>query len=51
MAEDLGRLDVTLEDFLNVGAADAAGGNFDEYFAGADFGDGTCSTRTIPFSR
>ena len=40
VAEDLGRLDVALEDFLDVGAADAAGGDFDENFAGADFGDG-----------
>ena len=40
VAEDLGRLDVALEDFFDVGAADAAGGDFDEDFARADFGDG-----------
>ncbi len=40
VAEDLGRFDVALEDFLDVGAADAAGGDFDEDFARADFGDG-----------
>jgi hypothetical protein len=34
------RLNVTLEDFLNVGAADATGGDFDEHFAGGEFGDG-----------
>src|SRR5580698_676794 len=40
VAEDLRRFDVTLEDFLNVGAADAASGDFDQNFARADFGDG-----------
>src|SRR6267154_616915 len=40
VAEDLRRLDVTLEDFFNVGAADAASGDFDEDFVDADFGDG-----------
>ena len=40
VAENLRRFDVTLEDFLDVGAADAAGGDFDEHFAVADFGDG-----------
>ena len=40
VAEDLRRLDVTLEDFFNVGAADPASGDFDEDFVDADFRDG-----------
>lgn len=40
MAEDLRRLNITLEDFLDVRAADAAGGYFDEDFVVADFGNG-----------
>src|SRR6266403_1997154 len=40
VAEDLRRLDVTLEDFLDVGAADSASGDFDEDFVDADFGNG-----------
>src|SRR5262249_41148323 len=39
VAENLWRLDVTLENFLNVGATDAACGNFDEDFARANFRD------------
>jgi hypothetical protein len=40
VAEDLRRLDVTLEDFLDVRAADAASGDLDQHFAIADFRDG-----------
>src|SRR5882757_6861855 len=40
VAEDLRRLDITLKDFLDVGAADPASGDFDEDFVDADFGDG-----------
>ena len=40
VAENLRRLDITLEDFFYVGAADAACGDFDEDFVGANFGDG-----------
>src|ERR1051326_2396461 len=39
VTENLRRLNVTLKDFLDVGAANAAGGNFDEHFVGTDFGD------------
>src|SRR5260221_8033194 len=38
VAEDLWRLDVTLENFLDVRAADAAGGHLDEKFAFTYFG-------------
>ena len=38
VAEDLRRLDISLEDFLDVRAADAAGGDFDEKFAFTYFG-------------
>src|SRR5438445_3787015 len=40
VAEDLRRLDISLENFLDVRAADAAGGDFDEKFAFTHFGDG-----------
>src|SRR5580704_2040094 len=40
VAQNLRRLDVTLKDFLDVRAANAAGGHFNEQFAFADFGDG-----------
>ena len=40
MAEDLRRLDVAVIDFLDVGAADAAGGDFDEDFAVGNVGNG-----------
>lgn len=40
MAEDLGRRDEGVEDLFDVGAADTAGGNFDEHFAFSNFGDG-----------
>src|SRR5262249_23065164 len=39
MAEDLWRLHVALVNFLNVGAANAAGCDFDKNFAFADFGN------------
>ncbi len=40
MAEDAGGGVGSGGDFLEVGAADAAGVDFDQDFAGADFGDG-----------
>src|SRR5206468_6219964 len=40
VTEDLRRVHVTSEDFLNIGAADAAGSDFDQDFVGTDFGDG-----------
>src|SRR5262249_47990464 len=40
VANNRWRLDVTLEDFLDVGTADATSGDLDEDFAVADFGDG-----------
>src|SRR5580704_5128751 len=40
VAQNLRRLDVTLKDFLDVRAANAAGRHFNEHFAFADFGDG-----------
>jgi len=40
VAEDLRWLDVAMEDFLDVRAADATRGDFDEDFAVGDFGDG-----------
>src|SRR5580692_10679113 len=40
VAQNLRRLDVTLKDFLDVRAANAAGGHFNEHFAFANFGDG-----------
>jgi hypothetical protein len=39
VAEDLRWFDVTLEDFFDVGAADATGGDFDEDFVGPDVGN------------
>ena len=39
VAKDLRRLDVAMEDLLDVGAANAAGGDFDEHFAVANFRD------------
>ena len=51
VAEDLRRLDVALEDFLDVGAADAAGRDFDEDFAVADFGHGNFFDADDAFSR
>src|SRR4029077_3080163 len=40
VTEDLRRLDVALEDFFDVGAANAAGSDFDEDFVIADLGNG-----------
>jgi hypothetical protein len=42
MSEDAGRRDGAMEDFFDVGGADAAHGNLDEEFMGADagYGDG-----------
>jgi hypothetical protein len=40
VTQDLWRLDVTLENFLDVGTADAASGDFDQDFVIADFGHG-----------
>src|SRR5262249_5242413 len=40
VTEDLRRLDVALEDFLDVSAADAARCDFDEHLVRTDFGDG-----------
>jgi hypothetical protein len=40
VAEDAGRRDGAVLDFFDVGGADAAGGDADEEFAGADAGDG-----------
>src|SRR5712664_2580870 len=40
VTEDLRRLDITLKDFFDVGAANAAGGDFDQGFVIADFRNG-----------
>jgi len=51
MAEDLWRVDIALEDFFDVGSADATRRDFDKNFVRVNFGTGTCSTRTTPLSR
>ena len=40
VTENLRRLDVALEDFFDIRAANAAGRDFDQDFVVADFGDG-----------
>ncbi len=40
VTQNLRRIYVRLEDFFDVGPADAAGRNFDQHFAVADVGDG-----------
>jgi hypothetical protein len=40
VAQNLRRLNVTVENFLDVGATNAASGDFDEHFTVANFRDG-----------